>query len=230
MEHEFNVFYDPLPHRLRCFGHIINLAVMEFLIGKRPPTTDSYHGPSNKEVEQWRRRGAIGKLHNIVVYITWTPQRLQTFTGLTDGLRLRRNNNTCWNSWYGMVEWVLRPKVRQAITVFYTEEQALQDDILTPSDWVTLVETHKFLEPFHDAIMANEGMGNSISDVLPTMDYLLHHIKAAKKTTTIPHLATIIKTAWAKLADYYKLTEDSPVYSAATVLHPSLKWAYIEKT
>lgn len=32
---EFDVFYDPLPRRLRCFGHIINLAVMEFLIGKR---------------------------------------------------------------------------------------------------------------------------------------------------------------------------------------------------
>jgi hypothetical protein len=58
----------------------------------------------------------------------------------------------------------------------------------------------------------------------------LHHIKAAKKATTIPYLATIMETAWAKLADYYKLTEDLPVYSAATVLNPSLKWAYMEKT
>ncbi|KAK2468862.1 hypothetical protein H9L39_19454 [Fusarium oxysporum f. sp. albedinis] len=78
--------------------------------------------------------------------------------------------------------------------------------------------------------MANEGMGDSISDVLPTMDYLLHHIEAAKKATTLPHLATMMETAWAKLADYYELTEDSPVYSAAIVLHPSLKWAYMEKT
>ncbi|KAJ3453656.1 hypothetical protein MRS44_017903 [Fusarium solani] len=230
LEHEFDVFYDPLPHRLRCFGHIIDLAVMEFLIGKRPPTTDSYRGPSDEEVEQWRKRGAIGKLHNIVVYIMWTPQRLQTFTGLSDGLRLRRDNETRWNSWYKMVEWVLRPKVRQAITIFCAQEPALQGDVLTSSDWVTLAETHKFLEPFHDATMANEGMGDSISDVLPTMDYLLHHIEAAKKATTLPHLATMMETAWAKLADYYELTEDSPVYSAATVLHPSLKWAYMEKT
>jgi hypothetical protein len=230
LEHEFDVFYDPLPHRLRCFGHIINLAVMEFLIGKRPPTTDSYHGPSDEEVEQWRKRGAIGKLHNIVVYITWTPQRLQTFTRLTDGLRLRRDNDTRWNSWYGMVEWVLRPKIRQAITVFCAQEPALQDDVLTPADWITLAETHKFLEPFYDATIANEGMGISISDVLPAIDYLLHHIEAAKKATTIPHLATMMETAWAKLADYYELTEDSLVYSAATVLNPSLKWAYMEKT
>ncbi|KAM4061814.1 hypothetical protein HRG_013371 [Hirsutella rhossiliensis] len=40
----------------------------------------------------------------------------------------------------------------------------------------------------------------------------------------------MMETAWAKLADYYELTEDSPVYSAATVLNPSLKWTYMEKT
>ncbi|KID81002.1 Ribonuclease H-like protein [Metarhizium guizhouense ARSEF 977] len=230
LEREFDVFYDPLPHRLRCTGHVIHLAVMEFLIGKRPPTTGSYGGPSEEEIEEWRKRGAIGKLHNIVVYITWTPQRLQTFTALTDGLRLRRDNDTRWNSWYQMVERALRPKVRQAITVFCAQEPALQEDALTPSDWVALAEIHKFLEPFHDATMANEGVQNSIADVLPTMDYILHHIEASREATTIPHLATMMETAWAKLADYYELTEDSPVYSAATVLNPSFKWAYMEKT
>jgi hypothetical protein len=39
-----------------------------------------------------------------------------------------------------------------------------------------------------------------------------------------------METAWAKLADYYKVTEDSPVYSVATAFNPSLKWAYMEKT
>ncbi|KAM4067699.1 transposase-like protein [Hirsutella rhossiliensis] len=124
LEREFDVFYDPLQHRLRCFGHIINLAVMEFLIG------------------------------------------------LSDGLRLRRDNDTRWNSWYNMVEWVLRPKIRQAITVFCSEEPALQEDALHPCDWIVLAEIHKFLEPFHDATIANESWKKSISDVLPTMDYL----------------------------------------------------------
>ncbi|KFA66780.1 hypothetical protein S40285_09564 [Stachybotrys chlorohalonatus IBT 40285] len=40
----------------------------------------------------------------------------------------------------------------------------------------------------------------------------------------------MMETAWAKLADYYEATENSPVYLAATVLNPSLKWAYMEKT
>lgn len=94
-----------------------------------------------------------------------------------------------------------------------------------------LAETYKFLEPFYDATTANEGATTaSIADVLPTMDYLLHHIEAARAATAIPHLATMMETAWAKLADYYELTEDSPVHSAAAVLNPSLKWAYMERT
>jgi hypothetical protein len=68
--------------------------------------------------------------------------------------------------------------------------------------------------------MANEGSCNSICDVLPIMDYILHHAEASRETTTNPHLATMMETAWAKLANYYELTEDSPVYSAATILNP----------
>jgi hypothetical protein len=52
LKREFDVFYDPLPHRLRCSGRIIALAVMEFLIGKGPPTTDFYGGPSEEDIEQ----------------------------------------------------------------------------------------------------------------------------------------------------------------------------------
>jgi hypothetical protein len=69
---------------------------------------------------------------------------------------------------------------RQAITIFCAQEPALQQDILTPSDWSTLTEICKFLEPFQDATMANEGNRNSIYDVLPTMDCLLHHIETSR--------------------------------------------------
>lgn len=31
-----SIDYDPLEHRLRCIGHIINLAVQVFLFGKHP--------------------------------------------------------------------------------------------------------------------------------------------------------------------------------------------------
>ncbi|EXL65349.1 hypothetical protein FOPG_18415, partial [Fusarium oxysporum f. sp. conglutinans race 2 54008] len=34
---------------------------------------------------------------------------------------------------------------------------------------------------------------------------------------------------WAKLDKYYRLTEESPAYVAAIVLHPSHKWHYIQE-
>jgi hypothetical protein len=151
LEHEFDVFYDPLSHRPCCAG--INLAVMEYVIGKRPPTTDPYHGPSNEEVQQRRTRGAIEKLHSITIHITGSPQRLRACTILGDGLRLRRDNDTSWNSWYQVVEWALRPKVRQFATIVCAQDPALQQDILSPCDWVTLIETGWFLKPFQDATM-----------------------------------------------------------------------------
>jgi hypothetical protein len=33
--------------------------------------------------------------------------------------------------------------------------------------------------------------------------------------------------SWYKFDDYYKLTDDAPVYAAATLLHPSLRERYL---
>ncbi len=70
------IAYDPRQHRLRCNGHIINLAVCAFLFEKHPDTErkpdgaiESQAGPSIQELNTWRRLGPLGKLHNIIVYI-----------------------------------------------------------------------------------------------------------------------------------------------------------------
>jgi hypothetical protein len=74
--------------RLRCFGHIINLAVKAFLFGKDPEAfeieADIYSKleREEKELEVWRKLGPIGKLHNVVTYIRKTPQRREAFLKL----------------------------------------------------------------------------------------------------------------------------------------------------
>jgi hypothetical protein len=49
---------------------------------------------SLEEIEQWRRQGALGKLHNFVVYIQGSVRREQQFWELTHGRRLVRDNKT----------------------------------------------------------------------------------------------------------------------------------------
>ncbi len=105
------VRYDPIGHRLRCIDHIINLSVQAFLFGKHPDIEDNRHGgegeggdPSDKELQDYRKLGPQGKLHNIIVYIMRSPQRIQKFRRLSKGLMLKRDHHVRWNSWYIMLD------------------------------------------------------------------------------------------------------------------------------
>jgi hypothetical protein len=78
--------------RLRCLGHIINLAVKAFLYGKNAESFKVEMSDLDlKKLEQkhylelltaWRKKGPVGKLHNIVIWIRRTPQRRQTFRNI----------------------------------------------------------------------------------------------------------------------------------------------------
>jgi hypothetical protein len=65
--------------RLRCLGHITNLCARALLLGKRAGKAlkDVEHkaakGASAAVESFWRNRGAIGRLHNVVRYIRWSP-------------------------------------------------------------------------------------------------------------------------------------------------------------
>jgi hypothetical protein len=81
---------DSKKRRLRCFGHIVNLAAKAFLFGNDPEafeieTTVAALMQQEKEaLEAWRRLGPVGKLHNVVTYIRKTPQRRESFVKLAN--------------------------------------------------------------------------------------------------------------------------------------------------
>jgi hypothetical protein len=61
--------------RLRCLGHVINLSAKAFLYGKefdafeRDIENVREHSELLKELNIWRKRGPVGKLHNIITFI-----------------------------------------------------------------------------------------------------------------------------------------------------------------
>lgn len=114
--------------RLRCLGHVINLAAKAFLYGIE---TDAFEkdlesaregSDLQKELNIWRKRGPVGKLHNVVVFICRTPQRRESFAkikGLTldegsnfDHLNVVTDNATRWNSLYAMIDRALKLRER----------------------------------------------------------------------------------------------------------------------
>ena len=77
--------------RLRCFGHITDLCARALLLGKGAgkALSDLSRKESKGDFEAadsfWKGKGALGQLHNIVVYILGTPQRLEEFAKTTKG-------------------------------------------------------------------------------------------------------------------------------------------------
>ena len=71
--------------RLRCWGHIFNLVVKAFLFGSDPDTfeadirTNRTLDHLKEELQAWRKKGPIGKLYNVIVFIRRTSQRRQLF-------------------------------------------------------------------------------------------------------------------------------------------------------
>ena len=62
---------DQKERRLRCFGHIVNLAAKVFLFGNDPQAFEAEMivadilQQEKKALASWRKLGPIGKLHNI---------------------------------------------------------------------------------------------------------------------------------------------------------------------
>ena len=106
LDHKLDTKYDSDHHRLRCNGHILNLAAQSFLFNTADEalTTQNNPGisardlPSEKEIEEWCIKGPLGKLYNLVVYIHRSPQRRNQFKIFSHGLLPTRDNSTCWNS------------------------------------------------------------------------------------------------------------------------------------
>lgn len=83
---EKGISFDPEASRVRCFGHIINWVVNGFLWGsdweafESGMNRESSSKEEAKSLKAWRKKGPMGKLHNIGVWILRTPQRRDRFS------------------------------------------------------------------------------------------------------------------------------------------------------
>lgn len=241
---EQGIEYDPERHRLRCNGHIINLAVQDFLFKgdvdefTKEATIDIVNSdtPTATQLSKWRRLGPIGKLHNIVTYIARSPQRVESFKKISGGKMVHRDQATRWNSFYDMVDWALE-KIKEPLQIYTTGADALREDILFSDDWRILEEIRDFLRSFHRATLVTEGQQSGLEKVIPTLDFLLEEFEQADakysneddKDNRVRHyLHTAVNAGWNKMLKYWNMHQKSGVYIAAIVLDPGIKLLYFE--
>lgn len=110
----------------RCLGHIVNLCAHALIFGKGKGRRREELAPAERKGDEdgwasvWRRIGAVGRLHNIIRYIRWSPQRREEFAHCIQGgnlvefdqLELIQDNDTRWNSFYLAISRALEVKER----------------------------------------------------------------------------------------------------------------------
>lgn len=129
--------------RIRCAGHIINLVARKLLFGYNPDAMehelDGLTNDSEVAMNRWRKMGPLGRLNNIVVWISKSGQRKSKFRELQqkqiEEINGRYNaeklydlvmpNATRWNSFFAMLERAL--KLRMSIDDYCSEEQLIYE-------------------------------------------------------------------------------------------------------
>ena len=223
----------PVTECLRCFGHVLNLAFKAFLWGSNVEAFEvalDAIGDEVAELQHWRQKGPLGKLHNVLDYIRKTPQRLDRFEGMVRSMlpeetvhRVKLGNITCWSSDYEAIQRSFRLRepieefIRQAIRLNQNgerdvSEQALIHDELLPEDWELLRSVKDILEPFKEwtnRLQVRYANG-CVADILPTMDELLSSLEDAKAFYTAEgnsaHLVAMINNGWDILNKYVYIT------------------------
>ena len=273
LQTELNI--DPVKQRLRCAGHIINLVCKAVLYGtdvdcindiirhaESTDTEDFYDSKvsqfeatlrsSNDELEHlkaWRKKGPVGKLHNIVIHARATPARREFFmskqreASSEDSKRLYQlvvNGGIRWNSTCDMLERAI--KLMDAIELYqqaykHDPQSPLEDDLLSNDDWHELKQLLHLLLPLKEASLAIQSNGKdchhgNLYENLVSIDYLMTKLEESKMEHQYQpnsHFKACINLGWKKLNKYYTLSDDTPAYRAAIILHPSYKMRWLKE-
>lgn len=198
------------------------------------------------KLKAWRKRGPLGKLHNLIVHARCSPKRREFFKRKqkdvnpdTRVFELVLNGGIRWNSDHDMIERAF--KVKDALELYQAHFRAVDDkplhpdDCLTPDDWTELKELCDLLSPIKEAsrvVQSNGDYYGSLWQTLTSIEWLLSELEtknAEQEFLPNTHFKACIKLGWKKLNKYYALTDRTPAYIASVALHPHFKMRFFNQ-
>ena len=242
LERQLQTPWQAVQRRLRCIGHIINIAVQAFFFAKDKEAV-------NLAIEQSQRSGfsiddelaqlsaksddnggfikitPLQKILSLCTHLRQSDKQFNAFKRMA-GKVIRSPNDTRWNSYLNTFEDAMQLKTQY--TSFCADNDK-DECYLTASEWHLVQLTIDFLQPFKDATKRCEGDYVTLDKVQLTMDALSAHFKeqqALHKANT--SFTESIVTAWYAFDKYYKLIDHTGAYTAAILLHPSHRKSYLQ--
>lgn len=215
---------DASDRRIRCYGHILNLVGRAFLYGEDfesfEQESQAYEAMDriDDDLCHWRKRGPVGKLHNIVRWVRSSPQRSEFFRATikegADGsgislseqstleLQLLLNNETRWNSTFLMIQRALRKQgdiqtfLARNLNEIDPQKRIPIEDHLDIEDWRLLTELKEVLEPLYHQTMrtqgwAKQGTHGALWEILAGVEYLLEKMEDWKALFDTPAVPTV---------------------------------------
>jgi hypothetical protein len=232
----------PIERRLRCLGHIINIAVQAFFFAKDKEAVElaieeaTLHVSIDEQLlllsdkddtAGWIKISPLQKILTFVRTLRKSERLYNAFKRLASKT-IRAPNDTRWNSYLNTFEDAY--ELRASYTAFILETQAqLSECELTAAEWQLVNQTIAFLSPFKEATKRCEGDYVTLDMVQFHMDSLSDHFKEQKELHKANKSFTeSIVTSWYAFDKYYKLIDDSGAYTAAILLHPNRRKSYLQ--
>ncbi|PNP85338.1 hypothetical protein FNYG_01328 [Fusarium nygamai] len=264
---------NPASRRIRCFGHILHLVAKALLFIKDSNTLEDLDAD---DFAEWTKRGPVGKLHNLVVWVNRSNKATAILRKLQDEdpdksypgtLDVVLDNSTRWLSQYYMIERAikLRRYLEELIDITIQSSRKFQRprstrtqppsqlprcleeaNLLSDADWDALSWFRDILRMFDSCLLRLEGdcqlrvrkggveaQYGIIWQVAVAFEFLLSTLEKAKTEATHraepSYYSSCVNSAWAKLNKYYTKLDETPIYYAATVLHPGIQWSFLTK-
>jgi hypothetical protein len=244
-------YWTEKTRRLRCIGHIINLATQAFMFATNEEAaelayervrlaqlesdgTESYSG-SDYDVadDALVEHPALAKLRSLAVILR-DDKFNQAFKRLAKGFPEcpsaipKIPGETRWNGWLLMIEETFRTRpILDMLCARYAD--ALELVVLTDDDWKLLEHVHNFLLPFKEVTLKVEGHQATLDCFQPSMEFLINHFEEQQKRHSKHEtLLAPLNTAWFLFSKYYGLIDESGAYITAALLHPERRQKWLQ--
>jgi hAT family C-terminal dimerisation region len=171
------------------------------------------------------------RLRNIIVHSRKSLNNITQFENILDGKEFYLATHVPWKSWY---YWWTLLDVAVECSTSITEyanahESALQDNILSTTDWNNLHAIKQFLIPFHGAWMELQMGGVRLETAVPALDVLnlsFHRLQNNVKASNALKLRA--GAAQKVFRPFYDRMMNSSFYACSVVLHPQWRTNYIK--